>query len=126
MPHRGMYIGHKKCVNCQGDHPAVAIRICPVGIAMRAGARSAYKARPLAFKEKVVTTTMALVTGLTTAAETATTTATTTAEEIPAIAASLAITPGEIAITTEKEEEEDNTANVDMRILEHKEEIEEE
>jgi len=41
-PHRDVCIGRKKCVNCQGDHPAVATGICPVSIAMRAGARSAW------------------------------------------------------------------------------------
>ena len=117
----------------------MAIGICPVGIVMRAGARSAYKARPLAFKEKLVATAMAPVTGLkettataatataieVTAAETETAIAITTVEEIPATAASLAITPGEIATTTNKEEEEDTT-DVDMGILERKEEIKEE
>ena len=117
----------------------MAIGICPIGIIMRARARSAYKARPLAFKEKMVATTMVLVAGLkemtaTTAiamaievmaAKTETAIAITTAEEIPAIIASLAITLGEIAIITKKEEEED-TINIDMGILECKEEIKEE
>ena len=99
---------------------------------MRAGARSAYKARPLAFREKVVATTLAPVAGPTettvaaatmttveevTMAETATSTAITTAERIPAMTAGLA---------REEEIAEDETANVVMGMPERREETEEE